>query len=116
MHGGRYAKPLISTGLAARLADRRCVPALIAYNAGMQYTLRNIPKKVDQALRKKARQQGRSLNEVAIEALAIATGAIASATPVKRIDVSDIAGTWIEDPEFDAIMAEQDQIDPEMWK
>lgn len=82
----------------------------------MQYTIRNIPKRVDQALRKKAKSQGRSLNDVAIEALAIATGMIVPAKPVQRIDLSDIAGTWVEDPEFDKIMAEQDQVDPEMWK
>ena len=82
----------------------------------MQYTIRNIPKKVDQALRKKAKEQGRSLNDVAIEALAVATGVVQSAKPVQRIDLSDIAGTWVEDPEFDKIMREQDQIDPEMWR
>jgi hypothetical protein len=84
--------------------------------AHMQYTIRNIPKKVDQALRRKAKEQGRSLNDVTVEALAVATGVIESAKPVKRIDLSDIAGTWVEDPEFDKIMREQDQIDPEMWR
>ena len=81
----------------------------------MQYTLRNIPKKVDQALRKRAKEQGRSLNDVAVEALAIATGATAAA-PVKHCDLSEFAGKWQDDPEFDRIMAEQDRIDPEMWR
>lgn len=37
-------------------------------------------------------------------------------TPKKYRDLSDIAGTWVEDPEFDAILAEQRRIDPELWK
>ncbi len=82
----------------------------------MQYTLRNIPKKVDLALRKKAKEQGRSLNDVAVEALAIISGVVEPPVKVKYCDLSDIAGTWVEDPEFDKIMAEQDRIDPEMWR
>jgi hypothetical protein len=31
-------------------------------------------------------------------------------------DLSDIAGTWVEDPEFDEVMKAQRQIDPELWK
>ncbi len=82
----------------------------------MQYTVRNIPKKVDQALRKKAKEQGRSLNDVVVDALAIVTGVAEAAKPIKHCDMSDIAGSWVEDPEFDKIMREQDQIDPEMWR
>ena len=36
----------------------------------MQYTIRNIPDPLDAALRRSAREQGKSLNDVAIEALA----------------------------------------------
>ena len=36
--------------------------------------------------------------------------------PVKYRDLSDIAGTWVEDPAFDEAMRDQDQVDPEMWK
>ena len=82
----------------------------------MQYTLRNIPKKVDQALRRRAKQEGRSLNEVALEALALGAGVTSNGTKVRYMDLSDIAGSWVDDPEFDKIRAEQDQIDPEMWR
>jgi hypothetical protein len=82
----------------------------------MQYTLRNIPKKVDQALRRKAREQGRSLNDVALEALSLGAGVSPNGAKVRYMDLADIAGTWVEDPEFDKIRAEQDQIDPEMWR
>lgn len=34
----------------------------------------------------------------------------------KRRDLSFLAGTWVDDEEFDAILAFQRQIDPELWK
>ena len=34
----------------------------------------------------------------------------------RRQNLADIAGSMLPDAEFDAIMAEQDQIDPEMWE
>jgi hypothetical protein len=34
----------------------------------------------------------------------------------RRRNLADIAGSLLPDPEFDAIMAEQDRIDPEMWE
>lgn len=45
-----------------------------------QYTIRSIPAKVDQALRKRAKKTGKSLNEVALEALAKGTGVTPDAT------------------------------------
>jgi len=80
----------------------------------MQYTIRGIPPAVDQALRKRARSTGKSLNEAALDALA--EGAGVTGAPRKRRDLSDIVGTWIEDPEFDAAVADQDRIDDDLWK
>lgn len=80
----------------------------------MQYTIRGIPPAVDSALRERARQTGKSLNEAALEALA--EGAGVTGSPRKRRDLSDIAGTWVEDPEFDAAIADQDRIDDNLWK
>lgn len=79
----------------------------------MQYTLRNVPDALDEALRRAAREQGKSLNEVAIDALA--RGAGVSGERVKRRDLSDIAGTWRKDAVFDSALAAQDTIDEEMW-
>ena len=31
-------------------------------------------------------------------------------------DLDDLAGTWVDDPEFDAVVAEMDRVDPELWK
>jgi hypothetical protein len=80
----------------------------------MQYTLRNIPRKLDKALRAKAKAERKSLNQVVIEALQ--TGLGLNGEPRKYRDLSDIAGTWVENPVFDEIRREHDQIDPELWK
>jgi plasmid stability protein len=80
----------------------------------MQYTIRNVPDALDEALRRAARERGKSLNEVAIEALA--RGAGVSGERIKRHDLTGIAGTWREDPAFDSALAAQDVIDEEMWR
>lgn len=88
--------------------------ACIAYNKCMQYTIRNIPDYLDAALRDCARREGKSLNEVAVAALARGAG-LAESKRVKR-DLSDIVGTWQEDPAFDAAISDQQQIDEAMWR
>jgi plasmid stability protein len=90
-----------------------------AYNKCMQYTIRNVPDTLDEALRRAARERGKSLNEVAIEALARGVGITGESR--RQRDLSDIAGTWREDPAFDNALAAQDTIDhdfikKEMWK
>ena len=42
----------------------------------MQYTLRSIPPKLDKELRKRAKNSGKSLNEVSLEALAKGVGLV----------------------------------------
>jgi plasmid stability protein len=78
-----------------------------------QYTLRNVPADVDRALRRTAREQGKSLNQVAIETLGRAVGV---AEPRKRRDLSDLVGTWLDDPETAAALEDQRRIDPESWR
>jgi len=80
----------------------------------MQYTIRDIPENLDKALRQTARQQGKSLNEVAIETLA--RGAGISGDRGRQRDLADIAGSWRKDPAFDSALAAQDAIDEEMWR
>jgi hypothetical protein len=79
----------------------------------MQYTLRNIPAALDRALRALARREGKSLNEVAVRALARAVGLGDMA--VRQRDLGDLAGTWQEDPEFDAALEDHDRIDESLW-
>lgn len=75
----------------------------------MQYTIRNVPRAVDRALRRRAKLEGRSLNEVAVEALARATGV--AGAPVKQRSLADLAGTWENDPQCDEALADQDRVD-----
>jgi plasmid stability protein len=79
-----------------------------------QYTIRGVPKRIGARLRERARKEGRSLNSVAIDALANGLGLGAE---IRRFtDLDDLAGTWIDDPEFDRAIAEMDRIDEAMWK
>ena len=80
----------------------------------MQYTIRAIPPTLDSELRQRAKAEGKSLNTVAIEALIRGTGL--GDSPVRLRDLSDIVGTWQEDPEFDRAIADQDRVDEEMWR
>lgn len=80
----------------------------------MQYTLRNVPKAVDRALREQARRQRRSLNQVALDTLERALGVSAGETP--RRDLGDIAGSWVRDPAIDEALEHQRSIDPELWR
>ena len=80
----------------------------------MQYTVRNVPKSLDEELRRRARVEGKSLNEATLEALARGVGH--AGQPVRFRDLSAVVGTWKEDPEFDAAIADQDTIDPDLWK
>jgi hypothetical protein len=69
---------------------------------------------LDEALRRSARKQGKSLNEVAIETLA--RGAGLSERRSRQRDLSDIAGSWRKDPAFETALRAQDTIDAELWR
>ena len=78
----------------------------------VQYTVRGVPPEVDRTLRQKAARKKQSLNEVILEELSLAT---VGRRP-RRVDFSDVVGTWAPDPEFDEALAAQRHIDPDMWK
>jgi len=84
-----------------------------AYNAYMQYTLRRVPRAVDSVLRRRARTEGKSLNTVAVEALARGAGVDEAPTPQR--DLSDVLGTWVKDTAFDKAIAQQHRIDRRLW-
>jgi plasmid stability protein len=77
----------------------------------MKYTIRSVPQDLDEALRRRAREEGRSLNAVVIDALRSAEGL--GAQP--RRDLSWLAGTWDAESEVDRAIADQRSIDPERW-
>jgi hypothetical protein len=80
----------------------------------VQYTVRKIPPAVDTALRRRSRTERKSLNRVAVEALLRGAG-VEDASQRYR-DLSDVAGTWAEDPEFDRAVAAQHRADRRLWR
>ena len=79
----------------------------------MQYTLRNVPRPLDAALRRRAREEGKSLNEVVLQVLKEALGFLTE--PARHRDLGSVAGSWQEDPETDAVLSEQRLVDPDLW-
>lgn len=80
----------------------------------MQYTIRGIPPAIDEAVRERARTEGKSLNEVAVEALADGLG-LGEGEVIRR-DLSDVVGTWKKDAVAEAALAAQDRVDEDRWK
>lgn len=79
-----------------------------------QYTIRAVPPAIDQALRQKARRESKSLNTVALEALAL--GLDLGREPFVNHDFDAFIGCWEEDPGFDAAMQEFSKIDEDFTK
>jgi hypothetical protein len=80
----------------------------------VQYTVREVPFHVDRALRRRASEEGKSLNRFLRETLAKEAGGMAGL--VLHHDLDDLAGAWQDDPEFDRVIAEQDRVDEAMWR
>ena len=81
----------------------------------VQYTVRSVPAHVDKALRRKAQTGRMSLNEVLRAALIRE----AEGTDVpERVytDLDALAGSWVEDPGFDAAIQAQDRVDEALWR
>ena len=80
----------------------------------LQYTLRNIPERVDRALRRRAKETGQSFNHVAVDALT--TGAAETVRPER--DLSEVIGSLSgkEATRMDEEIRLQRQIDPALWK
>ena len=79
----------------------------------VQYTVREVPAHVDRALRRKATDEGKSLNQLLRDTLAKEADGDAGAL---HHDLDVLAGTWEDDPEFDRAIAEQDRVDEAMWR
>ena len=79
-----------------------------------QYTIRGVPAEVDRKLRERAKKEGKSLNEVALEVLKEAAGMENG----KKIytDLDFLIGTWEHEPVFDEVRADHERIDEELWR
>lgn len=81
----------------------------------MQYTLRGIPKRLDAALRRRAKREKKTLNETAIQVMEEGLGLGASGAARYR-SVRDLVGALAMDAELDRALEDQRQIDPGLWR
>jgi len=79
-----------------------------------QVTIRRVPERVKQLLKELAKREEKSLNQIMLEVLERGLGL--AGEEIVYHDLDDLAGTWVEDPEFDKAIEEQHRIDPELWK
>lgn len=77
-----------------------------------QYTIRSVPSSVDAVLRDKARRQGKSLNEVALEALSAGAGVAAQ---IRYADLDGFFGSWVADEAVDKALEDQRRLDAGLW-
>ena len=80
----------------------------------MTLTFEHLPESITQALKDRAIKSGRPLQAVALEALILGLGRTDTTIPIR--DLSDVVGTWVEDPEFDEAMKYFERIEPDLWK
>jgi plasmid stability protein len=78
----------------------------------IQYTVRNVPERVDQALRARAHQERKSINQLTLEILAEAV----SENDHPKRNLASIAGTWASDADTEEALEDQRRIDPELWR
>ena len=80
-------------------------------------TLRHIPPKLQEAIQKRANRDGLSLNKTVLRMLEEAAGQRNTGRELRH-DLDHLAGTWSEEEAaaFDAALAEQRIVDPELWK
>jgi hypothetical protein len=79
-----------------------------------QYTIRNVSKAVDRALRKKAAEKQTSLNAVLLSALEKEAGLEMEETQYHDLDF--LIGSWVADPVTEQALLEERKIDPRDWK
>lgn len=81
-------------------------------------TLRNIPREIQEAIERRARNEGLSFNRTVLRMLEEALGLRRGSSGGLHHDLDHLAGTWsrAEAAEFDAALAEQRRIDPELWE
>ena len=76
-----------------------------------QYTIRNVPPRVDRALRTEAAERGLSLNALLLAALQAEAGV--DGPPRAH---HDLFGSWVPDRAVERALAEQRQVEPGDWR
>lgn len=83
----------------------------------MAVTLRNLPKKMDRTIQKRAKEKGLSVNKAVISLLEEHLGMKTGKPSAEYHDLDALAGAWTkaEADTFDKRLAEQRSIEPELW-
>jgi plasmid stability protein len=81
-------------------------------------TLRNLPDALSRLIRRKAATEGISLNRAVIRVLEERLGLRQGLPEPRHHELDPLAGSWsdAEARTFDATLAAQRAIDPELWK
>ena len=81
-------------------------------------TLRNLPPKVAQAIRQRARDKRVSVNKAVIGLLEEQAGVAGKRPRQQYHDLDALAGSWTkaEAAAFDKALAKQRTIDPALWR
>jgi hypothetical protein len=79
-------------------------------------TIRNVPRRLADALDRERRRRDRSLNATVLELLSHGLGVGPEGQPSNGL--AQLAGTWTADEqrEFDAAVAPFEAVDDEMWR
>ncbi len=80
----------------------------------VQYTIRQVPVDIDNALRKRIVKERKSLNAVVLDVLR--TGSGVSEDVVRFHDLDALAGTWVADRAFDQAIEAFEVIEKDLWK
>ncbi len=76
----------------------------------MTISLKNLPPELEAELNSRAAATGQSVEDVTLQA-------VLAGLPLTGLDehLRAVIGTWVEDPEFDAVIADFERIDAEQW-
>lgn len=77
-----------------------------------QYTVRGVSKKLDLVARRRAREDGVSLNRLVLRALENEVGQGSR----ERNDLDWLSGSWVEDAVFDQALDEQRKVNLADWQ
>ena len=80
----------------------------------MQYTVRGVPRYLDQEIRGFAACQAKSLNQILIEVLCAGLGVFKKVP--KNPELMELVGSWVENEETEKAFASMRTIDEDLWK
>lgn len=81
----------------------------------MHLTLRDLPPRLETAIRERAQRENKSHEQVALEAMLRGIGMHDGPVQQQR-NLDGIAGTWEEDPSVAAALESQRLVDPDLWR